>query len=50
MVVLMQNMSSDFLLDGVEIGNHPRELTRVVKCIKYFSYWEDGDYAHAYIT
>lgn len=27
-----------FTLD--EIGNPPRELTKIVKCVKYFSYWE----------
>lgn len=27
-----------FILD--EIGNPPRELTKIVKCVKYFSYWE----------
>lgn len=23
-----------------EIGKAPRELTKIVKCVKYFSYWE----------
>jgi len=32
------------------MGNHPRTLTSIVKCVKYFSYWEDGNYAHAYET
>jgi len=27
-----------FTLD--EIGNPPRELTKIVNCVKYFSYWE----------
>ena len=27
-----------FLLD--EIGQPPREITKIVKCVKYFSYWE----------
>ena len=27
-------------IDGVESGSPPRELTRVVKCVKYYSYWE----------
>jgi hypothetical protein len=27
-----------FTLDG--LGNPPRELTKIVKCVKYFSYWE----------
>ena len=29
-----------FTIDGVEMGSRPRELTRIVKCVKYFSYWE----------
>ena len=29
-----------FTIDGVEPGNPPRELTKIVKCVKYFSYWE----------
>ncbi|HHW98724.1 MAG TPA: hypothetical protein GX738_03730 [Firmicutes bacterium] len=29
-----------FTIDGVEMGSPPRELTRIVKCVKYFSYWE----------
>ncbi|MDD3169105.1 MAG: hypothetical protein VB111_02665 [Clostridiaceae bacterium] len=29
-----------FTIDGVEAGNPPRELTKIVKCVKYFSYWE----------
>ena len=29
-----------FTIDGTEIGSPPRELTKIVKCIKYFSYWE----------
>ena len=27
-------------IDGIELGNPPRELTKVVKCVKYYSYWE----------
>lgn len=27
-----------FIFD--EIGSPPRELTKIVKCVKYFSYWE----------
>ena len=30
-----------FTLD--EIGSPPRELTKIVKCVKYFSYWEFDD-------
>jgi hypothetical protein len=29
-----------FTIDGIEKGNPPRELTKIVKCVKYFSYWE----------
>jgi hypothetical protein len=29
-----------FTVDGIETGNPPRELTKIVKCVKYFSYWE----------
>lgn len=36
-------MKRFFTIDGIEIGNPPRELTRVVKCVKYFSYWEFDD-------
>ena len=27
-------------IDGIELGNPPRELTKVVKYVKYYSYWE----------
>ena len=29
-----------FTIDGIELGEPPRELTKIVKCVKYFSYWE----------
>ena len=29
-----------FTIDGIELGDAPRELTKIVKCVKYFSYWE----------
>jgi len=29
-----------FTIDGVEGGQPPRELTKIIKCVKYFSYWE----------
>lgn len=28
-----------FTIDGVEKGEPPRELTKIVKCVKYYSYW-----------
>ena len=32
-----------YTIDGVgnpQDGNPPRELTKIVKCVKYYSYWE----------
>ena len=29
-----------YTIDGIELGEPQRELTRIVKCIKYYSYWE----------
>ena len=29
-----------YTIDGIELGNPPRELTKVVKCVKYYSFWE----------
>lgn len=29
-----------YTIDGIELGNPPRELTKVVKCVKYYSCWE----------
>ena len=29
-----------YTLDGVELRRPPRELTKIVKSVKYFSYWE----------
>ena len=29
-----------YTIDGIESGAPPRELTKVVKCVKYYSYWE----------
>lgn len=33
-------MKRFFTIDGVEMGNPPRELAKIVKCVKYYSYWE----------
>ena len=33
-------MKRFYTIDGVESGDPPRELTKIVKCVKYFSYWE----------
>jgi len=29
-----------FTIDKVPPGDPPRELTKIVKCVKYYSYWE----------
>jgi hypothetical protein len=29
-----------YTIDKTELGEPPRELTKIVKCVKYFSYWE----------
>lgn len=29
-----------YTIDGVKLGDPPRELTKIVKCVKYFFYWE----------
>ena len=29
-----------YTFDGVELGQPPRELTRVVKCVKVFALWQ----------
>jgi len=29
-----------YTIDRIELGEPPRELTKIVKCVKYYSYWE----------
>lgn len=29
-----------YTFDGVEFGQPPRKLTKIVKCVKYYAYWE----------
>lgn len=29
-----------YTFDGIERGNAPRELAKIGKCVKYYSYWE----------
>lgn len=29
-----------FAIDGIELGEPPRELTKIVKCVRYYSFWE----------
>ena len=32
-----------YTFDGVEWGSAPREITRIVKCVKYFAKWDFED-------
>ena len=29
-----------YTIDGIELGNAPRKITKIVKCVRYYSYWE----------
>ena len=29
-----------YTIDGIELGEPPRELTKIVKCVRYYSHWE----------
>ncbi len=29
-----------YTIDGIELGEPPRELTKIVKCVKYYAFWE----------
>lgn len=29
-----------YTIDGIELDETPRELTKIVKCVKYYSFWE----------
>ncbi|MBD3276174.1 MAG: hypothetical protein GF372_12735 [Candidatus Marinimicrobia bacterium] len=39
--ISIKYMKRFYTMDGsIKDGLPPRELTRIVKCVKYFSYWE----------
>ena len=38
--ISIRYMKRFYTIDGVELGQPPRELTRIVKCVKYYSFWE----------
>mgnify|MGYP001355366320 CR=1 FL=1 len=38
--VTIKYMKRFYTIDGVELGEPPRELTKIVKCVKYYSFWE----------
>lgn len=38
--VTVKYLKRFYTIDGVELGEAPRELTRIVKCVKYYSFWE----------
>jgi hypothetical protein len=33
-------MKRFYTIDGIELGEAPRELKKIVKCVKYYSFWE----------
>lgn len=38
--ISIKYMKRFYTIDGVELGKPPRELSKIVKCIKYYSFWE----------
>ena len=38
--VSIRYLKRSYTMDGIELGEPPRELAKVVKCVKYYSYWE----------
>ncbi len=38
--ISVRYMKRFYTFDGVETGEPPRELTKIVKCVKYYSYIE----------
>jgi len=38
--VTIKYMKRFYTIDGVELGEAPRKLTRIVKCVRYYSFWE----------
>ena len=38
--ILIKYFKRFYTIDGIELGEAPRELTKIVKCVKYYSYWE----------
>ena len=38
--ISIKYMKRFYTIDGVELGEPPRELTKIVKCVKYYSFWE----------
>jgi hypothetical protein len=48
--ISIKYMKRFYTIDGIERGNAPKELTKIVKCVKYYSYWEFdtiGNYGRA---
>ncbi|MDR0896675.1 MAG: antibiotic biosynthesis monooxygenase [Oscillospiraceae bacterium] len=46
----LQCLKRFYTIDGVEMGQPPRPLTKVVKCVKYYAWWafnSKEDYAAA---
>lgn len=38
--IAIKYMKRFYTIDGIELGDAPRELTKIVKCVKCYSFWE----------
>ena len=38
--IAIKYMKRFYTINGIELGDAPRELTKLVKCVKYYSFWE----------
>jgi hypothetical protein len=38
--IAIKYMKRFYTIDGIELGEAPRKLTKIVKCVKYYSFWE----------
>lgn len=38
--VSLRHFKRFYTIDGVELGQPPREISKIVKCVKYYSIWE----------
>ncbi len=44
--IAIKYMKRFYTIDGIELGEAPRELSKIVKCVKYYSYWEFDSKEH----
>lgn len=38
--ISIKYMKRFYTFDGIELGNAPRELSKIIKCVKYYSFLE----------